>query len=92
MFSVDLFIIFLQQTLAVENDKSLNDRCPGHLSPLFSKSSGVRLNIKMSSYRYRDPHVKDKSRGRLIFNMEIPIPTKTVFILRRGPVSYSLPD
>ena len=31
--------------------------------------SGSRLNIKMSSYQYRDPHVKDN----------------TVFILRQGP-------
>ena len=53
---------------------------------------GDRLNIKMSSYQYRDPHVKDKTvsrpsslRDRLLFNMGIPIPCKTVFILRRRP-------
>ena len=26
--------------------------------------SGGRLNIKMSSYQYRDPHVKDKTVSR----------------------------
>ena len=33
---------------------------------------GGRLNMKMPSYQYRNPHVKD----RLIFNMGIPIPGK----------------
>ena len=46
----------------------------------------ARLNIDMSSYQYRDPHVKDRrSRDRLIFNIGILIPGKTVLILRRGP-------
>ena len=45
-----------------------------------------RLNIKMSSYQYRDPMLKIRqSPDRLIFNMGIPIPEKTIFILRRGP-------
>ena len=47
-----------------------------------------RLNIKMSSYQYRDPHVIDKTVLRPpYFNMGILIPEKTVFILRRGPGS-----
>ena len=33
--------------------------------------TGTRPNIKMSSYQYNDPHVKDKTV--VIFNMEIPI-------------------
>ena len=38
---------------------------------------GGRLNIKMSSYQYRDPHVKIRqSCDRLLFNMRIPIPWK----------------
>ena len=28
------------------------------------KQSGGRLNINMSSYQYRDPHVKDKTVSR----------------------------
>ena len=46
---------------------------------------GGRLNIKMSYYQYRDPHVWDKSRDCLIFNMGIPYLGKIVFILRWGP-------
>ena len=30
---------------------------------MFDKPGG-RLNIKMSSYQYRDPHVKDKTVSR----------------------------
>ena len=38
---------------------------------------GGRLNIKMSSYQYKDPHVKDKTVSRpFIFYMAIPIPEK----------------
>ena len=36
-----------------------------------------RLNIKMSSYQYRDPHVKDK-------NMGIPIPGKDGLYIETG--------
>ena len=52
--------------------------------------TGAHLNIKMLSYQHRDPHVKDKiwSRDLLIFNMGIPIPRKTIFILRWGPGSW----
>ena len=47
----------------------------------------TKLNIKMSSYQYRDPHVKDKtvSRDRLIFNMGIPIPGKDGLFIETGP-------
>ena len=41
------------------------------------------LNIKMPSYQYRDSHYKDRSS---YLHNTIPIPEKTVFILRRGPV------
>ena len=30
----------------------------------FLSNRGGRLNIKMSSYQYRDPHVKDKTVSR----------------------------
>ena len=35
-----------------------------HLSTLFPMTPGDRLNIKMSSYQYRDPHIKDKTISR----------------------------
>ena len=47
---------------------------------------GVRLNIKTSSQQHRNFHYENK----LIFIMEIPIPGKTVFILRRDPGSRLL--
>ena len=47
---------------------------------------GGRLNIKMSSYQYRDSHVKDKrSCDRLIFNMGIPIPVRDGLYIETGP-------
>ena len=48
------------------------------------QSARDRLNIKTQSYQYRD------SRDRLIFNMRIHIPGKTIFILRQGPGLLSL--
>ena len=51
-------------------------------------SPGGHLNIKMSSYHCRDPHVKDKSkrsRDRLIFNMGISIPRKDGLYIETGP-------
>ena len=50
--------------------------------------SGVRLNIKTSTHQHRHFHYENK----LIFIIEIPIPGKTVFILRRGPGSRLLCD
>ena len=49
------------------------------LHPL-QKLAGARLNVKLPSYQYRDPHV----------NMGIPYLEKTVFILKRGPDIYGL--
>ena len=52
---------------------------------------GGRLNINMSSYQYRILIKKIRRSGdRLIFIMEITIPGKTVFILRRGPVPWPI--
>ena len=48
---------------------------------------GGRLNIKMWSYQYRDPHNKDKMVDRLIFNMGIPIPGKDSLYIETGPRS-----
>ena len=52
-----------------------------------SKSPWGRLNIKMSSYQYRDSHVKDKTVSPTVLSLtwESPYLGKTVFILRRGP-------
>ena len=52
--------------------------------------SGGRLNIEMSSYQYRDPHVKDKTVASTVLSLtwESPYLGKTVFILRRGPDCY----
>ena len=46
-----------------------------------------RLNIKMSSYQYRDSHVKDKTVSPTVLSLtwESPYLGKAVFILRRGP-------
>ena len=53
-------------------------------------SSGVCLNINMSYTSIGIPIVKiRRSHGRLIFIMEIHIPEKTVFILRRGLEPYA---
>ena len=54
------------------------------------RGAGGRLNIKMSSYQYRDPHVKDKTVSPTVLSLtwEPPYLGKTVFILRQGPVSY----
>ena len=57
------------------------------IAHLNSKPSGGRLNIKMSSYQYRDSHVKDKTVSPTVLSLtwESPYLGKTVFILRRGP-------
>ena len=55
--------------------------------------SGGAISInKMSSYQYRDPHVKDKtvSPTALSLTWESPYLGKMVFILRRGPGSLFL--
>ena len=48
---------------------------------------GGRLNIKMSSYQYRDSHVKDKTVSPTVLSLtwKSPYLGKTFFILRRGP-------
>ena len=44
------------------------------------------LNIKMSSYQYRDPMLKiRRSHDHLIFNMGIPIPGKDGFYIESAP-------
>ena len=54
------------------------------------KSLRIRLNIKMSSYQYKDSHVKDKTVSPTVLSLtwESPYLGKTVFILRRGPESF----
>ena len=54
-----------------------------------SQHPGGRLNIKMSSYQYRDSHVNDKTVSPTVLSLtwESPYLGKTVFILRRGPDS-----
>ena len=55
-------------------------------------TSGGRLNIKSSSYQYRDSHVKDKTVSPTVLSLtwESPYLGKMVFILRRDP-SYPRP-
>ena len=56
-----------------------------------SNETGVRLNIKVS-YQFRDPKLKiRRSCDRLIFNMGIPIPGKTVFRLMRPSIRAYCP-
>ena len=55
------------------------------LSLAVASIRGSHLNIKMSSYQYKDPHVKDN----LIFNMEIPIPGKDGLYIETGPLYCS---
>ena len=44
------------------------------------------LNIKMLSYQYMDPYVKNKtSHDHLIFNTGIPIPVKVSLYIETGP-------
>ena len=53
---------------------------------MVSNPSGPRLNIKTVLSTYGDFHVKDKTPlGRLIFNMGIAIPGKTVFLIETAP-------
>ena len=47
---------------------------------------GGRLYIKMSSYRYRDPHVKDKTVATVLsYNMGISISQKDSLYIEMGP-------
>ena len=47
---------------------------------------GDRLNIKMSSYQYRDPHVKDKTVSRPSYLLHWnPIPGKDGLYFEAGP-------
>ena len=49
------------------------------------QTTGRHLNIKMSSYQYRDSHVKDKTVSPTVLSLtwKSPYLKKTVFILRR---------
>ena len=51
--------------------------------------TGGRLNIKKSSYQYRDSHVEDKTVSPTVLSLtlESPYPGKTVFIFLDGAVS-----
>ena len=54
--------------------------------PWLDTLPGPRLNIKTVLSTYGDFHVKDKPAvGRLIFNMGIAIPGKTVFLIETAP-------
>ena len=51
-----------------------------------TQGPGGSLNIKMPSYSIGIPMLKiRRSLNRVIFNMEIPIPGKTVFVLKQVP-------
>ena len=53
---------------------------------------GGHLNIKMSSYQYRDSHVKDKTVSSTVLSLtwEFPYLGKTVFILRRRSDTHKM--
>ena len=46
------------------------------INPIRELNTGGRLNIKMSSYQYRDPHVEDKA---------VVIPRKDGLNIETGP-------
>ena len=54
---------------------------------------GGHIDIKMSSYQYRDPNVKYKMVSPTVLSLtwESPYLGKTVFILRRGPEVCGFP-
>ena len=58
------------------------------------RNTGPRLNIKTVLSTYGDFHVKDRPLGRLIFNMGIAIPGKTVFHIETAPrvLKFSVSD
>ena len=62
---------------------------PRTLSEPLRWHPGGCLNIKMLSYQYRDPHVRDKTvlRPSYLKTWESPYLGKTIFILRRPPGS-----
>ena len=52
-------------------------------------SSGSHLNMRLSSYKCIDPHVKDKTASPpSYFSMGIQYMGKTAFNLKRGPGLY----
>ena len=52
------------------------------------KSPGDHLNIKMSSYQYRDPHVKGKAVSQLFYLKHgNPIPGKDSLYIETWPMS-----
>ena len=56
-----------------------------------SKLPGDHLSIKMSSYQYRDHHVKDKTVSRPSYLWHgNPHTRKTVFILRQALVAFDI--
>ena len=73
---------------------SMNDLKSKNARFLYLKTpNGGGLNIKMWSYQHRDPLIKIRwSCDCFIFNMGIPIPGSTVFILRGGPTFRHIGD
>ena len=66
--------------------------CPKFTASLANlcRQTGPRLNIKTVLSTYGDFHVKDKTAvRRLIFNMGIAIPGKTVFLIETAPRSHT---
>ena len=61
------------------------------LSMAIFLAAGGRLNIKMSSYQYRDSHVKDKTVSPTVSSLtwEFPYLGKTVLMLRPPPLGAS---
>ena len=62
-----------------------------HERVTLDQKTGPRLKVKTVLSTYGDFHVKDKTPlGRLIFNMGIAIPGKTVFLIETVPWSLNI--
>ena len=82
----DLHVNQSKLTGHVELNHWFNIWCP-LWDCVWGMGPGGRLNIKMSSYQYRDSHVKDKTVSPTVLSLtwESPYLGKTVFILNQGP-------
>ena len=82
----DVFILYLEKSCWWPGDAKVQGISRNGIDLIILEYSGGHLNIKMSSYRYRDPMLKiRRSHDRLIFNMGIPIPAKDGLYIETGP-------
>ena len=76
--------IYLIKLKSIVYENSYNNIC-------YISHTGGRLNIKKSSYQYRDSHVEDKTVSPTVLSLtwESPYPGKTVFIFLDGALVLS---